>query len=221
MMACKIGNMKQEMQSDDEQVSALADGQLRGEEFAHTVEWVARDKEARLNWHAYHLVGDVLRSGEAMVGARELAFAERLKLRLQQEQPLTPALDTVDSKIAQPFATRSGSLDLSGGRVANDAIFRWKLLAALASIVAVGFISWQFVGAQHGAGQLALVQLQKGASVIVSQQAVTLDAGEPQIMVRDPQLDALLAAHRQSGAGSALAMSAGFLRNAAFEGAGR
>jgi len=36
-------------------------------------------------------------------------------------------------------------------------------------------------------------------------------------MIRDPQLDALLAAHRQFGGTSALQMPAGFLRRATFE----
>jgi len=40
-------------------------------------------------------------------------------------------------------------------------------------------------------------------------------------MLRDAQLDALLAAHRQLGGGSALQMSSGFLRNATFDGGGR
>ena len=40
--------MKQEIQRD-EWVSALADGQLQGDEFARTVEWVAEDHEARLD----------------------------------------------------------------------------------------------------------------------------------------------------------------------------
>jgi sigma-E factor negative regulatory protein RseA len=40
-------------------------------------------------------------------------------------------------------------------------------------------------------------------------------------MMRDPRLDALLAAHKQFGATSALQTPAGFLRNATFEGAAR
>jgi sigma-E factor negative regulatory protein RseA len=36
-------------------------------------------------------------------------------------------------------------------------------------------------------------------------------------MIRDPRLDALLAAHRQFGGTSALQMPSGFLRNATFE----
>jgi len=43
-------------------------------------------------------------------------------------------------------------------------------------------------------------------------------AGEQQaVMLRDPRLDALLAAHRQFGGTSALQMPSGFLRNATFD----
>jgi sigma-E factor negative regulatory protein RseA len=38
-----------------------------------------------------------------------------------------------------------------------------------------------------------------------------------QVMIRDPRLDELLAAHKQFGSTSALQMPAGFLRNATFE----
>jgi sigma-E factor negative regulatory protein RseA len=37
-------------------------------------------------------------------------------------------------------------------------------------------------------------------------------------MIRDPQLDALLAAHKQFGGASALQTPAGCLRNATFQG---
>jgi sigma-E factor negative regulatory protein RseA len=42
-------------------------------------------------------------------------------------------------------------------------------------------------------------------------------SSEPLVMLRDPQLDAFLAAHRQFGGASALQTPAGFLRNANFE----
>jgi sigma-E factor negative regulatory protein RseA len=41
------------------------------------------------------------------------------------------------------------------------------------------------------------------------------------VMIRDPQLDALLAAHRNFAGASALQMAPGFVRNANFEEAGR
>jgi sigma-E factor negative regulatory protein RseA len=40
-------------------------------------------------------------------------------------------------------------------------------------------------------------------------------------MIRDPQLDALLAAHRNFAGASALQMAPGFVHNANFEGVGR
>jgi sigma-E factor negative regulatory protein RseA len=46
--------------------------------------------------------------------------------------------------------------------------------------------------------------------------ALAMTAEAP-VMIRDPQLDALLAAHRQFGGTSALQMPAGFLRRATFE----
>ncbi|PKO61054.1 MAG: hypothetical protein CVU24_10335 [Betaproteobacteria bacterium HGW-Betaproteobacteria-18] len=54
-----------------EWVSALVDGQLRGDEFAQALAHLARSSEARQTWHAYHVVGDVMRSGQAAVSAHD------------------------------------------------------------------------------------------------------------------------------------------------------
>lgn len=48
-------------------------------------------------------------------------------------------------------------------------------------------------------------------------QTVTLASGEPQVMIRNPRLDALMAAHKQFGGASALQTPAPFLREATFE----
>jgi sigma-E factor negative regulatory protein RseA len=45
-------------------------------------------------------------------------------------------------------------------------------------------------------------------------QAVVTDQG---VVLRDPQLEELMAAHRQYGSMSALQMPAGFLRNATYD----
>ena len=75
----------QEVVNNRELLSALADGQLHGEEFARTVEWAGDAEEGRLTWHTYHVVRDVLRFGDAMESSRDAAFMQRLKLGLQQE----------------------------------------------------------------------------------------------------------------------------------------
>ena len=52
-------------------------------------------------------------------------------------------------------------------------------------------------------------------------QVAKVEQAGPQVMIRDPHLDALMAAHKQFGGTSALQMPAGFLRNATFEGPSR
>jgi sigma-E factor negative regulatory protein RseA len=61
-----------------------------------------------------------------------------------------------------------------------------------------------------------LAQLSVPPSQVVPVALVTAD-GASALMIRDPQLDALLAAHRQMGGTTALQMPSGFLRNATFE----
>ena len=212
----------QETMKNHELVSALADGQLRGEEFARTAQWLSQTEDARLTWHTYHLVGDVLRSGETMVNGGDTVFVQRLKLCLQQEAPLVPSLDTAYLIAQNTSLTEAGGVNRSENASANDISFRWKLLAGVAALAVVSVIGWQGIGGwsdQHGAPQLAQVPVQTIKADMALQQAMV--DGEPQLMSRDPQLDALLAAHRQFGGTSALQMPAGFLRNATFEGAAR
>jgi sigma-E factor negative regulatory protein RseA len=206
--------MTQDFLVQKEWVSALADGQLRGEEFARTVELLAESEDARATWHAYHLVGDVLRTGElAASGARDAAFVTRLQQRLQHEAALThPPADRLAAVDGDRFGgefTASQSMKQS----ANADNFRWKLVAGLASLAAVSVLGWQMIdgfGRAGAAPQLAQQSLPT---------AVALASSETQqpIMIRDPRLDQLLAAHQQLGGTSALQMPAGFLRNATFE----
>lgn len=214
--------MMQEAEKNHELVSALADGQLHGEEFARTVEWLGTADEARLTWHAYHLVGDVLRAGEAMANSRDAAFVQRLKLSLQREAPRVPPVIATD--MIADYAISTGAIGINGSKdgAANDTSFRWKLLASVASLAAVSVIGWHAFGGwaeQAGAPQLAQVPVQSDQAEVALQQVAA--GAELQVMIRDPQLDALLAAHKQFGGTSALQMPAGFLRNATFDGAAR
>ena len=58
-----------------------------------------------------------------------------------------------------------------------------------------------------------------GASQTVATRVLVGENQTPQVMLRDPRLDALLEAHQQAGGGSH--MPSGFLRNATFEGQSR
>ncbi len=179
-----------------ELISALADGQLQGDALGRGVELATRDPEAREAWHTYHLIGDVLRSGELAAGTAPEAFLDRLRVSLERASPLPVA---VVQEVRAP---------LKGEQAANDGIFRWKVAAGVASLAAVAAIGWTVVGlSKSDQSQMAGVPV-----------GTVLAGSERGTMMRDARLDELLAAHRQLGGASALQTPAGFLRNATFDG---
>jgi sigma-E factor negative regulatory protein RseA len=188
---------------NQELISALADGQLRGDALARGVQAAAADARSREAWCAYHLVGEVLRTGRAPVGAAAPeAFLAQLRGRLQAEPAPRAAI-----KVLPEIVVRG-----SERPAAND--WRWKLAAGVASVAAVAAIGWNVVGTAVPSS----VQPQFAA---VPAAGVTAAAVQPASMIRDAQLDRLLAAHRQHGGATALQTSSGFLRNATFEGPAR
>jgi sigma-E factor negative regulatory protein RseA len=206
-----------------EQVSALADGHLRDDEFAQVIDKVCSSDELRATWHAYHVVGDVLRSGVHSACSDSSQFLSRLQQRLAAE-PSAPVL--APEAASMPVLRRA--------EAANEPVFRWKLVAGAASLAAAAAIGWNWVGGvgPQPSAQLAQQQQQQGsgsvlAATVSSPQAtsvltpmrVVVGNGNPQVMRRDPRLDQLLEAHQQAGGASQ--MPSGFLRNATFDGPAR
>jgi sigma-E factor negative regulatory protein RseA len=194
-----------EKMNTQELVSALADGQLQGEELARGLALVTSDPAALDAWQAYHLVGDVLRSGELANGTAPQAFLARLQESLRKEQPLGAAAVRPIQVLPAPVPAQA----------ANDPSQRWKLVAGFASVAAVAAIGWTALGTGSKAGGPQL------AGSPAAGQAIVLTATERGTMLRDPRLDQLMQAHRQFGGATALQSSAGFLRNATFEGPAR
>lgn len=197
--------------SQREQLSALVDGQLDGEEWAQAMEF-ASEEEGRSSWHLYHLVGDVLRSPElAHHAADNGEFLQRLQQRLATEplvgRPLQESLQTAVVPLAPSL------------QAANSPVFHWKMLAGFASLAVVAVVGWNswdsLQSAPAGGAQLAAVS--NPAPVQAPSALALADNSAAQVMIRDPRLDELLAAHKQFGSTSALQMPAGFLRNATFE----
>src|SRR5688572_10628403 len=116
-----------------EQVSALADGHLHGEDFARAIDTVCAEEDARGAWRAYHLVGDILRSGAHSPCSDTNAFLARFQQRLAAE-PAIAASALVAAPAPSVLAARHRT------DAANEPVFRWKLVAGAASLVAVAAI---------------------------------------------------------------------------------
>lgn len=187
-----------------EHVSALMDGALESDDLAIAMDFV-QQPEGREAWHVYHLVGDVLRSPELAAGADSQAFLSRLQQRLAAEPlPALPVTLDLQNVAEAPVPA------------ANASVFRWKMAAGFASLAMVAAVGWNSWGSLQGSGSGA-AQLAVAAPPATAEVQVAADQSAPAVMIRDPRLDELLAAHRQFGNTSALQMPAGFLRNATFD----
>lgn len=183
--------------NDKAWISALADGQLRGEALQQGLETLARDPAAREDWLAYHLIGDVLRAPEPEL-ARSTppgVFLERLSQRLSAEPaPLASAPATPELPAVATLPTRRPS--------ANDSEFRWRRLAAVASLVVVAAGGWLAFDTWRDPAQPQLARDESGR------------------LLRDARLDDLIFAHRQFGGTNGLRAPAGLLHRVAFERSG-
>ncbi|TCP17989.1 sigma-E factor negative regulatory protein [Simplicispira metamorpha] len=212
------GEIMMENLNQKEMLSALADGQLSGNALTQALEFSSQD-EGRETWQLYQLVGDVLRSPELARPVDNGDFLARLRTQLAQEAaPVAQATASSPTAPAQPVLTQF----TPPPQAANDSVFRWKMVAGLASLAAVATLVWSAVGGLGGppaGAQMAAVSAPVTASVSVQAPAVSLadNQAPQQVMIRDPRLDELLAAHKQFGGTSALQLPAGFLRNANFE----
>ena len=208
--------MKELSISQSESLSALMDGELHGPARHAALVALLAEPTARSTWHAYHVVGDVLRSEALSGAAQDVQFWEKLEARLAQE-PLPPV-------VAAPAPPPKPLPQGRSLQSANDAVF-WRVLAGVACslLVAVIGISVWLPNTGPSSGWMA-----RGTPPVVTAnaalptQSAPLDvAATPDGMLRDPRLDQLLSAHQQLGGHSALQMPSGFLRNATYQGAGR
>jgi sigma-E factor negative regulatory protein RseA len=197
-------------------LSALADGEAGALGEACAL-W-RNDCSARARWHAYHLIGDVLRSDElASPPGRDAAFLDGLRERLAREPvPLVPVAAAAHG-VAGPTEARSR--------------LGWRAPAA----VAAGFVAVAVAG--------VLVLLQRPADNAPAAAAPSLAAApadrpalpatapaaresrlaaaspvEPRLvlsggLLRDPGLDAYLRAHQAARGALPAALPGGALRN--------
>lgn len=198
-----------------ELVSDLMDGRLREPELSHALQCVLDDEGARQAWHSYHVVGDVLRRPDLVARGDDSAFLDRFRQRLlasaapgSQSAPQSAAASAAGAMQQVPMPASAGA------EAANDARFSWAWSAGFACLLVLGVAGWNALDATSDrtpGESLAGASMTPFGAV-----AVQTVAQEP-VMIRDPRLDQLLAAHRQAGGISALHLPSGFLRNATFE----
>lgn len=203
--------MSEPLRESSEQVSALVDGQVRGEEFTQTLGYLASTPQAHDTWDTYHLIGAAMRSSGATMRAHDPAFVARLRSALAQE--------TIENIAVSPLPIRAEAQKGLKVAAANDPW--WKRVVGLASIALVAVLAWQGVASlgptgRSGDGAAQLVKAPTPAAPLVAPETLMAADGSPMLIIRDPQLDALLAAHRQIGGATALQMPSGFMRNATF-----
>lgn len=195
-----------------ELISALVDGEVAAAELPDAVAAASRTTEALRIWQTYQVVGQTLRGQAPAALACGDAFLAHFRERMATEVVVRPVpVDVLPPRAAEaalPVPAPS----------ANDALIRWKLFAAAASLTAVAVFGWHVASLTEPSGTLAAAPA-SGANP--SQVPVASTAAAAPVMLRDARLDALMEAHKQYGGTSALQMPAGFLRNATFDGSGR
>lgn len=191
-----------------EWMSALADGQLHGQEFNDAMDALASGDDARTAWHTYHLIGDALRAEQGGGSVQhDASFLRAVRRRLAAE-PVWPR----EVAAPVPVAEAAVAPDWLPEPAANDGLWHWKWVAGLASVAVVGTLGWGLITGLAGPSD----------PVLAESAPDTIQVRTPQgVVLRDPQLDDLLAAHKQHGGASALQTATGFLRNATFDGQDR
>ena len=197
-------------------MSALADGELDpATSTAACAAW-SQDVQLRADWHAWHLIGDVLRSEDLASDPRhDRAFSARLAARLKSE----------------PVVLAPGAFATPSGRRFEHASPRGRWTAAGA--VAAGFVLVVGTFAVVRPGDSPPAQVARndaGASISapaaapptvpqLSAQPVAVVADSK--IIRDAQLERYLEAHKQFAGTSALGVPSAFLRSATVDSAAR
>lgn len=194
-----------------ERWSALVDGEIGADEVRLACARWRSDDRARRDWHAYQLIGDVLRSEDlASAPGRDEAFLRKLRERLADEPVV--------------LAPEPAKLPMATGR----ALRRWRTGAAVAAgFVAVAgvLVAMQMPGRNAEPSlaaapvppspvvPVAVTTAPTGATAIepAAEQAVLVTDGK---LIRDARLDRYLAAHQRFAGTSALGVPSAFLRSA-------
>jgi sigma-E factor negative regulatory protein RseA len=174
--------------------------------------------QARADWHAYHLIGDVLRSDEHRCdAAHDARFVARLREKLAAEPAVLAPQPAVRPAVAQP--------------VRPAAARRWMAPAAVAAgfVAVAGVLVMTRVAGPDGtpsdrntlAGTPGANPQAVALAAPAASAAAPIELGNA-TLVRNAELDRYLSAHREVATNaSALVAPGGVMRSAAVAAPGR
>ena len=202
-----------------EQLSALTDSEATEAEVSALAGRWRDDASLRADWHAFHLIGDVLRSeGLASTGQHDAGFLQALRAKLAQEP------------VVLAPARRPGAEEVVVASRSARRARAWPAAAA-AVLLSVGTVLWTQQAPEGVSNRPAVLAEQAPAAAPIVSRSASVPVGlEPETLIvqgdqgpvlRDAQIDSYLAAHQQFGGSSAFGGTSGFVRNASVQAPGR
>src|SRR5437870_6282389 len=133
-------------------LSALADGDATDGEAARAFEAWRDDEDARTTWHAYQLIGDVLRSDDlAAEPAADAAFLVALRARMASEPVVLAPAEVAEQPVP---ALRA----VANGRTGGWSLGRWQAPFAMAAGFLAVIGGMQLVRSPASPGGASLAQ---------------------------------------------------------------
>lgn len=190
-------------------LSALADGDPSALD-----EGCARwrdDPEARRTWHAYQLIGDVMRSEDlANPASHDCAFLTGLRARLAEEPVVLAPQPLERPAVAQPAAVVAAA----GSRRRHAWLAPAAVAAGFVAVAGVVVVTRMSTLAPSGGAVLAdAPPANPGLSLATTGAAAPRALVVEGRLIRDARLDAYLRAHRDAMAGGPAALPGGVPRN--------
>lgn len=204
-------------------LSALADGEALGDEVAAACAAWRDDAPSRADWHAYALIGDVLRSDDLARGAdADTAFLANLRERMAHEpvvlapaEPVAQPRPAMAPRVVSPVRHWGTPMAMAAGVltvVGVAAVMRG--VAVPESPVTVAAVSAASVPVPSATVTLGDAPVRQVQVLVANSAAEPVDPAASGF-VRDPDIDRYLNAHRQYARGLVLATPGGVRQVAA------
>lgn len=198
-------------------LSAMVDGELPSHEVDALCQDWRESVDARSRWHAYHMIGDALRSDELAGRGRDEVFVAAVRERLVLEPTqLAPSPSTTVPVAAPPGLARPVRRRLHAV---------WAPAGMAAGVALVAGAVWMSRPGQSGTDRLASetsVHTVRATAALASGTGAAATQFAPGMAQASPaQFDRYVSAHRQFRSTAAISPASGYLRDAVYESGAR